>query len=169
MPVTINSGMAMPAWYDMLDLDSAGSVDWATVAASRAQIEALIKAEHERAPLTPLFLGGFSQGAAMSLHTGLGTKVPLAGVIALSGYLLAKDGETGLPAGFSQLSAPPVFMGHGTWDDVLPIELSETARQVMHKAGMRIEWHSYPMPHSVSPRELQDLVYWFMNALGLTA
>jgi len=167
IPVTINGGMDLPAWYDMTDLSRADGVDWDTVACSRLFVRNLVKLEGERAPEIPVILGGFSQGGAMALHCGFDAPVALRGIIVLSAYLMAKEGETGLPNAFDAKKAPPVFMGHGEWDDVVPPELAEASRETLIRAGVSLDWHGYPMPHSVCPQELQDLVFWLMARLGI--
>ncbi|MFA5257903.1 MAG: hypothetical protein WC360_07125, partial [Opitutales bacterium] len=90
IPVTINGGMSMPAWYDITDLGRPDGVDWGSVARTREFVRDMLRLEHVRAPEIPLILGGFSQGAAIALHTAFDAPVPLKGVIALSGYLMAK-------------------------------------------------------------------------------
>jgi phospholipase/carboxylesterase len=167
IPVTINGGMDLPAWYDLTDLNRADGVDWDTLAGTRQFVRNLLRIENERAPEIPLILGGFSQGGAVSLHCGFDAPVAVKGVIALSSYLMAKAGETGLPAALDAKDAPPVFMGHGMWDDVVPMELAEMSRDSLQKAGLKLDWHTYPMPHSVCPQELQDLVFWLMGLLGV--
>lgn len=167
IPVTINGGMDLPAWYDLTDLSRPDGVDWDTVAATRTFVRNLVKIENERDPSLPVILGGFSQGGAISLHCGFDLPVPLKGIIALSSYLMAREGETGLPAAFDGKNAPPVFMGHGAWDDVVPMELAEMSRDILQNAGVALDWHTYPMPHSVCPQELQDLVFWLMRLFGV--
>jgi len=162
MPVTINGGYRMPAWYDLTDLQRRDGVDWATVEKTANAIRGLLIAERDAHPDMPLILGGFSQGAAISLLVGLDSPVPLAGVVSLSGYLLARDGVGLLEAskGF-----PPVFMGHGAWDDVVPAELALTSLNELNGIGVGVEWHSYPMMHSVCPREIDDLQRWMAARL----
>jgi len=167
--VTLNGGVEMPAWYDITDLTKADGVDWDSVAHSRQYVRNLLKIERTRAPDLPLILGGFSQGGAVSLNAGFDSPARLKGIIALSAYLIAKEGESGLPSGLDAKNAPPVFMGHGEWDDVLPIELAERSMTIMRDAGIATEWHTYPMPHSVCPQELQDLVFWLMRLCGIQA
>lgn len=167
IPVTINNGMRMPAWYDITDITRAEGVDWESVAKTKEFVRCLVEAEHLQSPGNPLFLGGFSQGGAISLHTGFDSPVPLAGIIAMSSYLMARQGDNGLPSGLDVTCAPKIFMGHGTWDDVVPPELAEQSHQILQKAGIDVEWHTYPMPHSVCPQELQDLVFWLMARLNI--
>jgi phospholipase/carboxylesterase len=167
--VTLNGGGEIPAWYDITDLTKADGVEWDSVAHARQYVRNLLKIEQTRAPEIPLILGGFSQGGAISLHAGFDSPVRLKGIIALSSYLLARVGESGLPEEFDAKSAAPVFMGHGEWDDVLPLELAESSMKTLRDAGAIVEWHTYPMPHSVCPQELQDLVFWLMRLCGIQA
>ena len=167
IPVALNGGMDIPAWYDISDLTRADGVEWDSVAHSTQYVRNLLKIEQTHAPDLPLILGGFSQGGSISLHAGFDSPVPLKGIVALSAYLMAKTDESGLPEGLDAQSAPPVFMGHGEWDDVLPPALAEHSMLALRKAGIDVEWHTYPMPHSVCPQELQDLVYWLMRLFGI--
>lgn len=164
MPVTINGGYRMRAWYDITSLDRADGVDWDTVAATREAVCALLQEEAARGPQR-LLLGGFSQGGAISLHCGFDSPVPLAGIVALSTYLLARDGQTGLPAGLDTATAPQVFMAHGTMDPVVPPEMAVRGRDAMQAAGLRVDWRTYPMAHSLCPREAQDLLGWLRGLL----
>jgi phospholipase/carboxylesterase len=167
LPVTLMGGTEMAAWYDITDLTRADGVDWDSVKFTREYVRNLLRIEHENLPDVPLILGGFSQGGSIALHCGLDSPVPLKGVVALSSYLLAHEGDSGLPSGFDASTAPQVFMGHGEWDDVVPPELADIARQTLQNAGVNLEWHTYPMPHSVCPQELQDLVFWLMSLMGI--
>jgi phospholipase/carboxylesterase len=167
IPVTINGGMEMPAWYDLTDLSKSDGADFLSAGHSRDYAHELIALEHRRDENLPIVLGGFSQGGAIALFSGFDSPVPLKGLIALSSYLLAREGESGLPADFDGAKAPPVFMGHGEWDDVVPPELAEASHATLVAAGVNVEWHTYPMPHSVCPQQLQDMVFWLMRVLGI--
>jgi phospholipase/carboxylesterase len=167
--VTINGGAEMPAWFDITDLAKADGVDWDSVAHTRQYVRNLLKIESARADDLPIILGGFSQGGAIALHAGFDAPVRLKGIVALSAYLMAKEGDRGLPAAFDAKSAPPLFMAHGEWDDVVPPELAEQSLASLRNAGVIVEWHTYPMPHSVCPQELQDLVFWLMRLCGIQA
>ena len=154
-PVTINGGMRMRAWYDISD----GAIrreDERGVRASQALIEALIAREKERGtPADRLVLAGFSQGGAIALQTALRYPKPLAGVMALSTYLpLAAT----LPAERAAANAEvPILMAHGSYDDIIPIQRARDSRSFLEKLGYRIEWHDYPMPHSVCGEEVRDI------------
>lgn len=163
-PVTINNGERMRAWYDIREADLANRADEAGVAASVAQVEALIAREAERGvPASRVFLAGFSQGGAVTLDAGLHRSEPLAGLIALSTYLPAahKAADT-LAAG---ANAQPVFMGHGTQDPVVPLRAGEQSAALLRELGFAVDWHAYPMPHSVCLEEIRDLGDWLAPRL----
>lgn len=158
--VTVNGGMRMRAWYDLLSIDlGERREDEGGVRDSIAQVEALIDAEVARGiPPERIVLAGFSQGAAIALATGLRRTEPLAGVVALSGYLPLPQASLAeaTPVGLSL----PVFMAHGSQDPVVPEVLGTRSRDALVQAGMQVDWHSYPMPHSVCGEEVRDLADW---------
>ena len=158
-PVTINGGMAMRAWYDILGFDRHAREDAAGIRASAAAVTGLIDRELERGmPSERIVLAGFSQGGAIALHTALREPRPLAGVLALSTYLpLAAS----LNAERSSANAGlPIFMAHGTADNVLPLSLAETSRDALRALGYSVEWHAYPMAHSVCMEEVRAIAAW---------
>ena len=166
-PVTVNGGMRMRAWYDLLSIDlGERREDETGVRESIAQVEALIEAEVARG-IAPerIVLAGFSQGAAIALATGLRRQAPLAGLVALSGYLplpqasLAEATQVG--------RSLPVFMAHGSQDPVVPEVLGARSRDALVQAGMQVDWHSYPMPHSVCGEEVRDLGDWLATRIGV--
>lgn len=165
MPVTINGGYVMRAWYDILGNDLVRREDERGIRASQAMVEALIAREEERGvPRARIVLAGFSQGGAITLHTGLRQAAPLAGLIALSSYLP-------LATAFASEAAPasrgvPVFMAHGTQDPVVPLARGTASRDALTAAGYAVEWHDYPMPHSVSADELRDIAAFLQRVLG---
>ena len=160
MPVTINGGTSMRAWYDILhfDLGGAGTAglpreDEQGLRASQAMIGALVDAEVAKGiPTSRILLAGFSQGAAMTLMTGLRQPVRLGGLIALSGYLpLAAR----LAAEAHAVNRDvPIFMAHGTYDPVVRIERALQSRDALLQLGYQVDWHSYPMQHSVCAEEV---------------
>lgn len=153
MPVTINGGMPMPAWYDMLAMTHPRQVNWDTVEQSVQSIHALIKAEKAKGvPEESIFLAGFSQGGAMALYMGLGKYQHLGGIIALSTYFL--DEKAILP------QKTPIFLGHGSDDAIIPLELAERAKSIIEEQQIPVEYHVYPMPHSVCPEEISHLAAW---------
>ena len=165
MPVSINNGYVMPAWYDIKNADLVRQEDPAGIHASARAIEALIAHEVARgiAPAR-IVLAGFSQGCAMALHTGLRHSARLAGILALSGYLPLADtlATERHPANFKT----PVFMAHGTGDNVVPLARAEASRQALLAQGYAVQWHTYPMPHSVHPQEVADISAFLQSVLG---
>jgi phospholipase/carboxylesterase len=153
MRVTINMGTAMPAWYDILDLSLTREVDWETVEKSQKQLEAII----ERESAYKIILAGFSQGAAMALHLGLRHQDKVAGILAMSGYLLESADRPAPPSKGSM----PITILHGNADDVVPIRAAEVALNSLKKAGYEPTFKSYvALGHSVSQEEIRDVFEW---------
>lgn len=163
IPVTCNGGYIMPAWYDIISLDSTSrKVDEPGIVRSREAIRQLVARENQRGvPCSRIFLAGFSQGGAIAYATALTHPEALAGVIALSTYIptekLIVDEATGVN------KTIPIFAGHGTEDDVVALELGVRARNFLSGHGYHIEWHEYPMMHSVCLEEIRDIGAW-LNA-----
>jgi phospholipase/carboxylesterase len=165
IPVTVNGGHVMPAWYDIYGFNGSGGEDEAGLRASQAIVEGLIAREVARGiPASRIVLAGFSQGAAMTLMTGLRLKDRLAGLAPLSGYLplASKLAAEASPANRDV----PIFMAHGRMDPVIDISRSVASRDALKAAGYEVEWHDYPMPHSVSPQEVVDWNRWLLKVLG---
>jgi len=165
MPVTVNGGYVMPAWYDIMGTDLLKREDAAGIHRSALAIEALIANEVTRGvDPSRIVLAGFSQGCAVALHTGLRHGAPLAGIVALSGYLpLAADLAAEANPANRQV---PVFMAHGSADPVVPVARGEASRDALQTMGYAVQWHSYPMQHSVHPREIQDIGTFLQSVLG---
>lgn len=163
-PVTINMGMPMRAWYDILQLGG-GREDAAGIRASQDLVEALIARERDRgvAPAR-IVLAGFSQGGAIALHTGLRHAQPLAGVLALSTYLpLASS----LAAERSEANRDaPVFMAHGRLDPMIGIDQARASRAALEALGYPVQWSEYAMAHSVCAEEIADIAAWLLSRLG---
>lgn len=165
IPVTINNGYRMRAWYDILGMDLVRREDEAGLRRSREEVEALLARERERGmPAERIVLAGFSQGCAMALLTGLRHGQRLAGIAGLSGYLpLAQH----TAAERSDANAPtPVFMGHGQQDEVVAIERGRASRDLLRQQGYAVEWHEYPIGHTVSLDEIADLNRWLLQVLA---
>ena len=165
MPVTVNGGYVMPAWYDILGPNLISQQDAAGIQASERAIVALIAHEVARGiPADRIVLAGFSQGCAMALHTGLRLPQHLAGIMALSGYLPLADrlAAERHPAN----TQTPVFMAHGTQDPVVVIARGEASRDTLAALGQPVAWHSYPMPHSLHPQEIADISAFLAQVLG---
>jgi phospholipase/carboxylesterase len=163
MPVTINNGYVMRAWYDILGVDLVRREDEAGIRSSAQHIEALIAREKSRGMASQqIVLAGFSQGCAMTLFTGLRHAQPLAGMIALSGYLPIAEKTAGERHAANQ--ATPIFMAHGTHDGVVPLQRAEASRDLLQTLGYAVQWHSYPMQHGVHPDEI-DAIAEFLKAV----
>ena len=157
--VTINGGMPMRAWYDITAADLAGRQDKAGVLESAQTIEQIIAAEKSRGfPANQITLAGFSQGAAMALHCGIRHNETLAGIVALSGYLLfaGKLAEQATQAS----RQTPIFQGHGIDDDVVLPEWARMSRDVLAAGGWDIDYKEYPAGHGIHPRAIVDLNNW---------
>ncbi|MBB5875379.1 alpha/beta hydrolase [Xanthomonas sp. 3498] len=157
--VTINNGVRMRAWYDIVSMDFSNRADSAGVADSVVQVEELIAREDARGvPAERLLLAGFSQGGAITLAAGLRRERPLAGLIGLSTYLpeLESVARWHAPAALQQ----PLFMAHGQGDPVIPQTYAERTAQTLQALGMPVQWRRYPMAHQVCAEEIADLGDW---------
>ncbi len=168
MPVTLNGGYIMPAWYDILGLNLVARQDAAGIQKSERAIVALIENEVARGiPYERIVLAGFSQGCAMALHTGLRLPHKLAGIIALSGYLPLADSFTA--ERHLANAQTPIFMAHGTQDPVVVLARGEESRNALAALGQPVHWHTYPMQHAVHPREIADISAFLAQVLGAFA
>jgi phospholipase/carboxylesterase len=168
MPVTVNGGYVMPAWYDIYGADLVKRQDEAGIRASDKAIHALIVREVARG-IAPecIVLAGFSQGCAMALHTGLRYPHKLAGIVALSGYLPLADKFSA--ERHSANTDTPIFMAHGSQDTVVVPARGEASCNLLSGLGYAVEWHSYPMPHSVHPSEIADISQFLTRVLAKPA
>jgi phospholipase/carboxylesterase len=165
IPVTINNGYRMRAWYDILGQDLVRLEDEAGLRSSLASVEALLARQQERGiSADRMVLAGFSQGCAMALLTGLRHRERLAGIVGMSGYLpLAATTATER----SDANAmTPIFMAHGQQDPVVDIERGRTSREMLRALGYAGEWHEYPMGHSVCMEEIADVNRWLLGVLA---
>ncbi len=163
-PVTINGGMAMRSWYDILTPQLVKREDETGIRISEQAIQALIARENARGiPSSRIVLAGFSQGCAMTLHTGIRFKEKLAGLMGLSGYLPLIDmaAHERVPAN----AATPIFLAHGTHDPVVTLERAEASRAKLVDLGYPVRWHTYPMPHSVCAQEINDISSFLQSVL----
>ncbi len=161
--VTINNGMVMRAWYDIVSIG--GPPDSSGMNASQIQIQSLIEQERERGiPPGNIFIAGFSQGGVIALLTALRSSTKLGGVLALSTYLpgLEEFNRTAKPVG----EKTPVFMAHGHDDPVIPYSLGATSKNKLMALGCTVEWHEYAMQHSVSEAEIRDIQIWLTEKLA---
>ncbi len=179
IPVSLNGGYIMPAWYDIkrntlkqsesnqnnTKQNSLGREhDRQGIHQSSQAIQLLIEQEHRRGIASSrIILAGFSQGAAMALHIGLRQRDQLAGIMALSGYLLLPEDTAEWQAGTTETA---VFMAHGQHDPVVDFTLGQQTCRQLESHDYNVEWHCYPMEHSVCIEEIQDIGQWIGNVLG---
>ena len=164
MPVTINNGMRMRAWYDIHGVDLVRREDEAGLRQSHAAIEALLAREKERGIAAHrIVLAGFSQGCAMALMAGVRHGERLAGIIGLSGYLPLASLTAAERTEASSLT--PVFMAHGQQDNVVPVARGQASCAALQALGYDVQWQTYPMAHSVSPAEIADINQWLLKVL----
>jgi phospholipase/carboxylesterase len=153
IPVTINSGYVMPAWYDIRDADLANRHDEDGIRLTHGQITALLARENERGvPSERIALAGFSQGGAIALHTGQRHPERLAGIVALSAYLVLE--ETLAVERHEANVSTPIFAAHGTQDPMVELPRGEAAKARLLELGHPLEWHTYPMQHQVCTEEI---------------
>ena len=160
-PITINNGQVMPGWYDISMAELQRKPDEAGVRQSQAAIVELIAREVGRGiAADKIILAGFSQGGAIALQTGLRYREALGGIMALSTYLTLDDS---LAAEATIANANiPIFMAHGTEDQLIPLALAQSSRTKMAAQGYKIEWREYPMPHSVCMEEIEEIGVWIL-------
>jgi phospholipase/carboxylesterase len=168
-PVTVNGGMEMRAWYDIVSLDRDGPVDEVGIRQSGVMLESLIERERDRGiDCSRIVLAGFSQGGAIAMHVALRSAGRLAGLMALSTYLplpevfeseVLEHAETGC-------LDLPIFMAHGTFDPVLPMQLGRSSYDLLVNAGIAVEWHEYPMAHAVCAEEIADIRVWLLSVFA---
>lgn len=163
-PVTINNGYVMPAWFDIHAIDEKAPQDEAGIRDTAKKITALISREHQRGVSSEhIVLAGFSQGGAIALHTALRYPHRLAGILALSTFLPLYDKVA------SEVSSAnkdiPIYMAHGNYDPVVPLRLAKLSQKQLHELGYHVDWHEYPMEHSVIPPEIDDISTWFGKVL----
>ncbi|MBV8665047.1 MAG: alpha/beta hydrolase [Burkholderiaceae bacterium] len=164
MPVTINGGYVMRAWYDILGTELVRREDENGLRNSQKLIEQLIADEKARGiPSERIFLAGFSQGCAMTLQTGLRHPEKLAGLLCLSGYLPLAGTITEERSSANQHT--PIFMVHGRADPVIPLMRAEHSRDQLQALGYNIEWHEYMMQHAVCMEEIEHIGAWFKKLL----
>ncbi len=163
-PVTVNGGMRMRAWYDIVSLDSDRNHDAAGIRQSMEQTQELIAQEVERGiPAQRIVLAGFSQGGAIAIQVALRQQPALAGLMALSTYMLRADE---LKAEANQAADFPALVAHGKADPVVPMAMGEQAAKILRELGCDVNWRTYDMQHSVSMEEISDISAWLQVRLG---
>ena len=162
IPVTINGGAVMPAWYDILSIEIERNVDTKQILASSSAIGELIEQEVARGIASErIIIAGFSQGGAVAYQTALSYPRPLAGIIALSTYFATQQDIDIHP----ENKKIPIFIGHGSMDDVVPEILGRQAQNILTDWGHHIDYFNYPIPHSVCIEEINDISRWITTHL----
>ena len=161
IPVTVNGGMVMPAWYDILAMDIDRKVDEAGLLASADAVDALIAREMESGiPSDRIILAGFSQGGAVAYQCALRHSKPLAGLLTLSTYMA-------MPVTLSQANTHlPVMVSHGTMDPVVPEQLGQRAVATLKEMGLSPEYRTYPMEHMVCLEQIREIGQWIKDRLS---
>jgi len=162
IPVTVNGGYVMPAWYDIYEMDIDRTVDTVQLLASAAAVERMIERELARGiESSRIILAGFSQGGAVVYQAALSSTRPLAGLLAMSTYFATSDSISLTDAN----SALPVEIHHGTFDPVVPVHLGRKAEQFLIDKGYPVNYRSYPMEHNVCPEQIGDISSWIQKVL----
>ena len=166
-PVTVNNGMRMRAWYDVLSMDLPRQEDPDGVYASEQAIHALLEREKQRGiSADRIVLAGFSQGGAMALHTGLRYPEPLAGILALSCYIPLAGRLNSERRSANQTT--PIFLAHGDYDAVIPMRYGQQSAETLERLGYRVEWSDYGMGHEVCWEEIRDIAAWLQRVLAVS-
>jgi len=163
-PITINRGMAMRGWYDVAANDLTRLEDEAGIRDSARILNEHVAAQRARGINNRrIVVAGFSQGGAIALFAGLRHHEPLAGIMALSTYLPL---PMTLPAEASPVNLDvPIFMAHGSFDPIIPAHQGAASASLLQTSGYKVEWRSYPMPHSVCEEEVADISRWLRQRL----
>jgi phospholipase/carboxylesterase len=163
-PVTLNQGYVMPAWFDIVAIDDRSVQDEAGIRATAKRIAALIEQEQQRGVRSDhIALAGFSQGGAIALHLGLRYSQPLAGILALSTFLPLAEKVADECVAINR--SIPIYMAHGEYDPIVPLALARQSHRQLCDLGYQVDWHEYPMEHSVCPAEIVDISNWFDRVL----
>jgi phospholipase/carboxylesterase len=165
IPVTLNGGMSMPAWYDLSSLDLKNRHDESGIEKSAAAVRALVAREIERGvPSRRIVLAGFSQGGALAVHVALRHPQPFAGLAALSTYLVLGERLAAEVSAANRGIA--VFQAHGTRDPMVGFQRGVHLREKLVEVGCEVEWHEYPMAHEVCLEEIQAIGRWITGRLA---
>ena len=163
IPVTINGGYVMPAWYDITEINIDRKIDAAQLIASAENIRLLIDRETDRGiPSERIVLAGFSQGGAVAYQTALTYMQPLAGLLCMSSYFATRETITPNSANRNL----PIFICHGTQDPMVPERMGREAQRELTDRGYAVEYRSYPMEHAVCAREIGDIARWLQRVLA---
>lgn len=164
MPVTLNNGYTMPAWYDLFGLTAGSREDEAGIEASQVYVNTLIKKEIDQGiPADRIVLAGFSQGGALALYIALRYPQKLAGILALSTYLPLKNKLVEVLNPINQ--GTPIFMAHGVYDEVITLGTSQMSRDLLQSRQISVTWREYAMAHSVCTQEIADIRAFLQQVL----
>lgn len=163
IPVTINGGYVMPAWYDITEINIDRKIDAAQLIASAENIRQLVDRETDRGiPSERIVLAGFSQGGAVAYQTALTYMQPLAGLLCMSSYFATRETITPNSANRNL----PIFICHGTQDPMVPERMGREAQRELADRGYEVEYQAYPMEHAVCAREIGDIALWLQRVLA---
>ena len=163
-PVTINQGVNMNAWYDIYELSLEADEDQLGINSSMRAVESLMAEKFSHIDPNRLILAGFSQGGALALHTLLHGSIPIGGVLALSTYLPLR--HLALDANKERVHQHEIFMTHGEYDEVLPLQIGDLARGILLTLGANIHWQSYPMAHELCAQQIEHIREWLLQRLS---
>lgn len=165
IPITINQGMVMRGWYDIYDLGSLHKEDAKGIENSAELVTEIIQQQLDQGiASTRIILAGFSQGGAIALFTGLRFAQPLGGILVLSSYFLLATQFKALD--YPQNQQTPIFIAHGMFDPVVPFDAGKSAYELLHNANYTVDWHTYPMQHTVAIEEIADIGRFIRGCLG---
>lgn len=163
-PVTLNNGMLMRSWFDIVSLDANALQDDKHIREAATWVDALIEQEQQRGiPADRILLAGFSQGGALALYAGLRSSKKLGGIIALSTFLPIAQ-QLGQEGSFANKQTP-IFMAHGIADPVVALAWAEASRNVLQNLHYSLQWHVYPMLHQLCEQEIHDIAAWITTQL----
>ncbi len=164
IPVTMNFNMPMPAWFNLTELNRKGGIDIKGVKKSALAVQHIIEQQAQQGiPSERIVIAGFSQGGAISLYAGLQYPTKLAGIMALSTYIPHQDYYVITPHEANKTT--PILFCHGRHDSLIPMHFAEESVADLRDAGHDVEWHQYPMEHSVCADEIQDISLWLQKVL----
>ncbi len=165
LPVTVNGGAIMPAWFDIVEMANPEKTDWIGIENTRIIIEQFIDREIQSGiPSQNIILAGFSQGGAIALHTGLRYQLKLAGILALSTHIADTKDSSIPPLHFNNKNTP-VLMIHGHYDSIIPLSLAKASRDMLINMDYKVKWIEYPMMHEVCEEEIHVIGYWLEKVL----
>lgn len=165
MPVTINGGFVMPAWYDIVAMEIDREIDVAGLMQSARAINDFIDREQKRGiDSTRIIMAGFSQGGAVAYEVALNAEQPLGGLLAMSTYLATKNDDAG-----AIHKNMPIMIHHGLYDPVVPEQLGRKSMDHLSRQGFKAEYQTYPMEHAVCPEQIHDISQWLQAVLPATS